>query len=62
MASFLEIIRERVRSWSLVLRYSNPITGESAMDRLACALGGKTMLPHILTNVNNMLGHGESSL
>lgn len=27
------------------------------MDRLACALGGKTMLPHILTNVNNMLSN-----
>jgi len=38
---------------------SNPITGESAMDRLACALGGKTMLPHILTNVNNMLSHAD---
>lgn len=36
---------------------SNPITGESAMDRLACALGGKTMLPHILTNVNTMLAN-----
>jgi len=38
---------------------SNPITGESAMDRLACALGGKTMLPHILTNVNSMLSHSD---
>lgn len=38
---------------------SNPITGESAMDRLACALGGKTMLPHILTNVNNMLSNSD---
>jgi len=38
---------------------SNPITGESAMDRLACALGGKTMLPHILTNVNSMLSHAD---
>jgi hypothetical protein len=38
---------------------SNPITGESAMDRLACALGGKAMLPHILTNVNNMLAHHD---
>jgi hypothetical protein len=44
---------------SFLLVCSNPITGESAMDRLACALGGKTMLPHILTNVNNMLGHGK---
>lgn len=38
---------------------SNPITGESAMDRLAVALGGKTMLPHILSNVNNMLTHTD---
>ncbi|RNA44474.1 Importin-5, partial [Brachionus plicatilis] len=38
---------------------SNPITGESAMDRLACALGGKTMLPHILTNVNQMLANAD---
>lgn len=38
---------------------SNPITGESAMDRLSCALGGKTMLPHILSNVNTMLGNGN---
>lgn len=38
---------------------SNPITGESAMDRLACALGGKTMLPHILTNVNQMLANSD---
>ena len=37
---------------------SNPITGESAMDRLACSLGGKTMLPNILTNVNSILSHG----
>ena len=38
---------------------SNPITGESAMDRLACALGGKTMLPHILANVNQMLSNAD---
>lgn len=38
---------------------SNAITGESAMDRLSCALGGKTMLPHILSNVNNMLSHAD---
>ena len=32
------------------------------MDRLAVALGGKTMLPHILSNVNNMLAHGKTRL
>ncbi|XP_041352900.1 importin-5-like [Gigantopelta aegis] len=34
---------------------SNAIAGESALDRLACALGGKTMLPHIIANVSQML-------
>jgi len=38
-----------------VLLYSNPIAGESALDRLACGLGGKTMLPHITTNIPQML-------
>ena len=33
----------------------NNVAGESALDRLACNLGGKTMLPHILTNVPPML-------
>ncbi|XP_013418000.1 importin-5-like isoform X1 [Lingula anatina] len=34
---------------------SNAIAGESALDRLACGLGGKTMLPHIIANVPQML-------
>ena len=29
--------------------------GESALDRLACALGGKTMLPKLLAAVPQML-------
>jgi len=37
---------------------SNPIAGESALDRLACGLGGKTMLPHITTNIPPMLQNG----
>ncbi|RUS71531.1 hypothetical protein EGW08_020701, partial [Elysia chlorotica] len=37
---------------------SNPIAGEAALDRLACALGGKTMLPHIVSNISQMLQHG----
>lgn len=28
---------------------------ESALDRLACGLGGKTMLPHIVQNIPQML-------
>lgn len=28
---------------------------ESALDRLACGLGGKTMLPHIVANIPQML-------
>ena len=34
---------------------SNAIAGESGLDRLACALGGKVTLPHILSNVPTML-------
>ncbi|KAK3095190.1 hypothetical protein FSP39_011221 [Pinctada imbricata] len=38
---------------------SNAIAAESALDRLACALGGKTMLPHILSNVPQMLQNND---
>ncbi|XP_059155323.1 importin-5-like [Physella acuta] len=38
---------------------SNPIAGEAALDRLACALGGKTMLPHIISNISHMLQHAD---
>ncbi|KAI0224095.1 Importin-5 [Lamellibrachia satsuma] len=38
---------------------SNAIAGESALDRLACGLGGKTMLPHILNNIPQMLGNSD---
>ncbi|CAF4560716.1 unnamed protein product [Rotaria sp. Silwood1] len=34
---------------------SNAVVGESSLDRLACALGGKTMLTYILTTVQTML-------
>ena len=37
----------------------NPIAGEAALDRLACALGGKIMLPQIVGNISQMLQHGE---
>ena len=45
----------------LVVFFSNAIAAESALDRLACALGGKTMLPHILSNVPQMLQNGQYS-
>ena len=41
---------------------SNAVAGESGLDRLACALGGKSMLPHILSNVPSMLQVGASLL
>lgn len=34
---------------------SNPVSGENALDRLACALGGQTILPHILATIPPML-------
>ncbi|XP_026272263.1 importin-5 [Frankliniella occidentalis] len=33
----------------------NNVVAESALDRLACGLGGKTMLPHIVQNIPQML-------
>ena len=34
---------------------SNAVVAESALDRLACGLGGKTVFPHILSNTPTML-------
>ena len=34
---------------------SNAVVGESSLDRLSCALGGKTVLSYILTTVQTML-------
>ncbi|GFX65965.1 importin-5 [Trichonephila clavipes] len=34
---------------------STPVVAESALDRMACALGGKTVLPYILTTLPQML-------
>ncbi|XP_039251343.2 importin-5-like [Styela clava] len=34
---------------------TNPVAGENALDRLACALGGQAVLPHILATVPAML-------
>lgn len=33
----------------------NNVIAESALDRLACGLGGKTVLPQIINNIPNML-------
>lgn len=41
------------------LCFSNCVAGESALDRLCCALTGKTMLPHVLANVPQMLQNSE---
>lgn len=38
---------------------SNNVVAESALDRLACGLGGKTILPQIIQNIPNMLGHAD---
>lgn len=34
---------------------SNPVAGESSLDRFACGLGGKTVLPHITSTIPQML-------
>ena len=38
---------------------SNTVAGENAIDRFACALGGKVILPHIMTTVPPMLQNRE---
>ena len=40
---------------------SNAVAGETSLDRLANALGGKAVLPHIIANVPRMLQSGEST-
>lgn len=42
-----------------VLSCSNAIAGETSLDRLANALGGKAVLPHIIANIPQMLQSGE---
>ncbi|XP_076164575.1 karyopherin beta 3 [Ptiloglossa arizonensis] len=38
---------------------SNNVAAESALDRLACGLGGKTMLPQIIQNIPSMLNNSD---
>ena len=39
---------------------SNAVVGESSLDRLSCALGGKTVLQCILNTVQTMLQNRQS--
>lgn len=41
---------------------SNAVVGESSLDRLACALGGKTVLNYILSTVQTMLQNRKGTL
>ncbi|KAF6207377.1 hypothetical protein GE061_018618 [Apolygus lucorum] len=36
---------------------SNNVVAESALDRLACGLGGKTILPQVISNIPQMLSN-----
>ncbi|KAK9504651.1 hypothetical protein O3M35_010937 [Rhynocoris fuscipes] len=38
---------------------SNNVVAESALDRLACGLGGKTILPQVLSNIPQMLSNAN---
>lgn len=37
----------------------NNVIAESALDRLACGLGGKAILPHIVSNIPSMLNNED---
>jgi hypothetical protein len=43
---------------SITVLFSNAVAGESAIDRFACGIGGKHMLPHIIATVPQMLQNG----
>ncbi|XP_041482292.1 importin-5-like [Lytechinus variegatus] len=38
---------------------SNAVAGESALDRFACGIGGKTILPHIINAIPKMLQQAD---
>jgi len=38
---------------------SNPVTGESSLDRFTCGLGGKAVLPHIIHHLPPMLQNAD---
>ena len=38
---------------------SNSVIAETSLDRMACSLGGKIVLPHIQSNVPQMLAHAS---
>jgi len=37
----------------------NNVIAESSLDRLACGLGGKVVLPHVMNALPAMLGHAD---
>ena len=39
--------------------FSNAIAGETSLDRLANSLGGKAILPHIISNIPSMMQSGK---
>ncbi len=43
-----------------LLLFSNPVAGESSLDRFACAVGGKVVFPHISSSLPPMLQSGMS--
>lgn len=45
--------------FGVIYRFSNSVVGESALDRFACGIGGKHMLPHIIATVPQMLQNGR---
>lgn len=44
----------------IYLLASNAVAGESALDRIACGLGGKIILPMIKQHIMQMLHNRES--
>jgi len=51
-----------VLKWTIFNVYSNASVGETSLDRLACSLGGKSVLQPVLRMVQPMMHHGNGIL
>lgn len=38
---------------------SNPVIGETSLDRIACSVGGKIVLPIVVTSISEMLQQAD---
>lgn len=57
VTSFTNHVTQIKMNHSFYFYSSNNVVAESSIDRLACGLGGKIVLPHIISNIPAMLSN-----